>query len=73
MIYLRYFLELSEAEMSEALGIAPGTVKSRLHRAAKRLQDIIAEEYPDLWEAFGGAPSLPEGQGSRVESGGAYE
>src|SRR5262249_16829297 len=32
IIYLRYFLELSSAETAEALNIAEGTVKSRLHR-----------------------------------------
>lgn len=38
VIYLRYFLELSEADSAEALGIAVGTVKSRLHRALARLR-----------------------------------
>jgi RNA polymerase sigma-70 factor (ECF subfamily) len=38
MIYLRYFLELSEVETAGALGIPHGTVKSRLHRALKRLR-----------------------------------
>src|SRR4051812_33128460 len=38
IIYLRYFLELSEAEAAETLGIAQGTVKSRLHRALGRLR-----------------------------------
>jgi RNA polymerase sigma-70 factor (ECF subfamily) len=34
----RYFLDLGEAEMAEALGIARGTVKSRLSRALGRLR-----------------------------------
>lgn len=38
VIYLRYFLELSVAETAEALGVAPGTVKSRLSRALDRLR-----------------------------------
>jgi RNA polymerase sigma factor (sigma-70 family) len=38
VIVLRYFLELSEAEMAEVLGCAPGTVKSRLSRALERLR-----------------------------------
>lgn len=38
VIYLRYFLELSEADAAEALGVALGTVKSRLHRALARLR-----------------------------------
>ena len=34
----RYFLDLSESEMSDLLGIARGTVKSRLSRALDRLR-----------------------------------
>jgi RNA polymerase sigma-70 factor (ECF subfamily) len=50
IIYLRYFLDLSEAETREALGIAPGTVKSRLHRAVQRLRTVVDREYPGLRE-----------------------
>ena len=50
IIYLRYFLELSVAETAEVANIAPGTVKSRLHRALNRLRKIIAEEFPTLRE-----------------------
>ncbi len=46
IIYLRYFLELSEAETAQALAIAPGTVKSRLHRALARLR-IIMKDQPE--------------------------
>ncbi len=38
VIALRYFMDLSEAEMATALGCAPGTVKSRLSRALGRLR-----------------------------------
>jgi RNA polymerase sigma-70 factor (ECF subfamily) len=34
----RYLFELSEAEMADALGVRPGTVKSRLSRALGRLR-----------------------------------
>jgi RNA polymerase sigma-70 factor, ECF subfamily len=44
VIYLRYFLELSEGETSAALGVAQGTVKSRLHRALKRLRAQLEQE-----------------------------
>lgn len=37
VIVLRYFLDFSEAATAEALGIAPGTVKSRTSRAKDRL------------------------------------
>jgi RNA polymerase sigma-70 factor (ECF subfamily) len=49
-VYLRYFLGLSEAETAEALGVAPGTVKSRMHRALQRLQMLLNAEYPELQE-----------------------
>jgi RNA polymerase sigma-70 factor (ECF subfamily) len=35
----------------EALGVAPGTVKSRLHRALLRLRTVVDREYPGLREA----------------------
>jgi RNA polymerase sigma-70 factor (ECF subfamily) len=50
VIYLRYFLELTVEESAEALGVAPGTVKSRLHRALGRLRDVAEREFPGLGE-----------------------
>lgn len=50
IIYLRFFLELPEAEMATALEVAPGTVKSRLHRALNRLRPIVEREFPLLHE-----------------------
>lgn len=41
VIAYRYFFELSEAEMAEALGVARGTVKSRLSRALGRLREVM--------------------------------
>jgi RNA polymerase sigma factor (sigma-70 family) len=41
-IAFRYFLELSEAEMADALGCARGTVKSRLSRALAHLREILS-------------------------------
>lgn len=48
IIYLRHFLELSVEETAQALGIPPGTVKSRLHRALGRLRSIIEVDFPML-------------------------
>jgi len=50
VVYLRYFLELSETETAAALDVAPGTVKSRLHRALAALKDVIEEEFVELVE-----------------------
>ena len=36
-IVLRYYLDLSEAQMASVLGVAPGTVKSRVSRALAAL------------------------------------
>ena len=41
VIGARYFLDLSEVEMAEALGIPRGTVKSRLSRAIGRLRERL--------------------------------
>ena len=37
----RYFLEMSEKEISDELGIAPGTVKWLLHTARKNLRALL--------------------------------
>jgi RNA polymerase sigma-70 factor (ECF subfamily) len=60
LLYLRFFLESSEQELSEALGRPRGTVKSRLHRSLRRLRDVIERDFPDLArEPVGG---MKEGQ-----------
>jgi RNA polymerase sigma-70 factor (ECF subfamily) len=41
VIGARYFLDLPEAEIAVLAGVAPGTVKSRLFRARRRLADAI--------------------------------
>jgi RNA polymerase sigma-70 factor, ECF subfamily len=41
VVMLRDILELSTEEAAQQLGIAPGTVKVRLHRARGRLREIL--------------------------------
>lgn len=48
VIYLRYFLEMSVIDTAAALGVAEGTVKSRLSRALTRLRTVVEREFPDL-------------------------
>jgi len=52
IIYLRYFLDLSEAEAATALEVAKGTVKSRTHRALSRLRAVVEREFPALRESL---------------------
>jgi len=55
LVYLRYFLDVSEAEAAAAIGRPVGTAKSRLHRALRRLRDVIQQRYPDLARPVGEA------------------
>jgi RNA polymerase sigma factor (sigma-70 family) len=43
VIACRYFLELSERETAQVLGVRPGTVKSRTARALARLQEVTEQ------------------------------
>jgi len=40
-VFLRYYLDLPESEIAEALGCRPGTVKSMLHRALAILREHL--------------------------------
>ena len=44
VIGYRFFLELSEAETAEALGVRPGTVKSRTARSLARLRKELEHD-----------------------------
>lgn len=50
VIYLRYFAELSVAETATVLGVAEGTVKSRLARALVRMRAALVQHFPELVE-----------------------
>ncbi len=43
VIILRYYLDLSEAEIAETLGIARGSVKSHAHRGLLKLEGMLGE------------------------------
>ena len=45
VIVCRYFLDLSEAEIAEALGISRGAVKSHASRAAAALRTSLADHW----------------------------
>ena len=47
VIAYRYLFEMTEAETADALGVRPGTVKSRLSRAMVRLRTELVERMPD--------------------------
>ncbi|MBP2320580.1 RNA polymerase sigma-70 factor (ECF subfamily) [Kibdelosporangium banguiense] len=47
VVTCRYLLDLSEAETAQTLGLAKGTVKSRLSRALARLRPLLEEVVAD--------------------------
>ena len=44
VVLLRYYGEMSIAEVAETLKISPGTVKSRLFSATLKLRELLPEE-----------------------------
>jgi RNA polymerase sigma-70 factor (ECF subfamily) len=44
LVQLRYSLDLADVVIAEKLGIAEATVRVRLHRARRRLRDLIEDE-----------------------------
>lgn len=43
-VVLRYYLDLSEAQMARAMGISAGSVKTHLHRGLAALQTQLGEQ-----------------------------
>lgn len=49
VLVLRYYLDLSEADIADTLGIARGSVKSHAHRGLKRLGQLLdSDDRPSL-------------------------
>lgn len=46
VIVLRYFAQLTEREIADELGVAPGTVKSTASRALRRMRAALTEHAP---------------------------
>ncbi|MDP2773838.1 MAG: SigE family RNA polymerase sigma factor [Nocardioides sp.] len=44
---LRYYLDLSEAEIADAMGISRGAVKSHASRGSAALRDLLADQIHD--------------------------
>lgn len=55
-VVMRYYLDMSEQEMANALEAPAGTVKWRLHAARKRLKGLLQRTRPSStqWEARNG-------------------
>jgi RNA polymerase sigma-70 factor (sigma-E family) len=49
-VVLRYLVDMSEADAAAALGIAPGTLKSHLHRAVERLRRVLGSAFDPRFE-----------------------
>lgn len=50
VLVLRYYLDLSEADIAETLDIAKGSVKSHSHRGLKRLRELLGDDALNLSE-----------------------
>jgi RNA polymerase sigma-70 factor (sigma-E family) len=46
VLVLRYYLDLSESQIADALDIAPGSVKTHAHRGLAALRDVVSPEEP---------------------------
>lgn len=46
VLALRYYLDLTEADIADTLGIARGSVKSHAHRGLKKLADLLGDDTP---------------------------
>jgi RNA polymerase sigma-70 factor (ECF subfamily) len=63
IVRLSFYEDLSHAQIAERLGIPVGTVKSRSHRAHRRLAELLAH----LREEVGTTTGNPTGSGARTQ------
>jgi RNA polymerase sigma-70 factor (ECF subfamily) len=42
VVVLRYYVDMTEVEMSKLLSVPPGTIKSRLHTARRQLRRLLS-------------------------------
>jgi DNA-directed RNA polymerase specialized sigma24 family protein len=49
-VVLRYLVDMSEDGVAQTLGVAPGTVKSHLHRAVTRLRTTLGPRFDRRFE-----------------------
>jgi RNA polymerase sigma-70 factor (sigma-E family) len=47
VLVLRYYLDLSEAEIADTLGIARGSVKSHAHRGLAKLATLLGDDHEE--------------------------
>lgn len=52
VVYLRYFMELAVDEAAQVMEVAPGTIKSRTHRALSRLRGLLQRHAPGLFDQW---------------------
>lgn len=57
LISLRYIEDLSMNETAEAAGMTTGSARTRLHRALKKLKNLIENDAPKIIELIGGNES----------------
>ena len=44
VLALRYYRDLTVDDIAELIGVRPGTVKSRLHRAQNRMRELLTDD-----------------------------